>query len=178
MSTDQNTQENREDWLEAFKTSCVFRLSESLRMLEICREQLEEEYFWARPNPSSNSIGNLLLHLSGNLKQYLLSGLAGAQDTRERDREFLAEPQGSSKEVWELFLGTLDKGIQAVQAASAETLLRSRTVQGFELTGMGMVVHAVEHLSYHTGQIAFALKLRNDQDLGFYKGVDLNIHND
>ncbi len=178
MGTDLNGEGNRKDWLEAFKTSCVFRLSESRRMLEICREQLEEEYFWARPNPSSNSIGNLLLHLSGNLRQYLLSGLAGAPDTRDRDREFLQKPQGDPGEVWEMFLSTLDQGIQTIKEIDADSLLRTRTVQGFELTGMGMVVHAVEHLSYHTGQIAFALKLRNDRDLGFYDGIDLNIHNE
>lgn len=178
MDTESGGMDKRVDWLEAFKTSCIFRLSESRRMLEICREQLEEDFFWDRPNPSSNSIGNLLLHLSGNLRQYLLSGLAGAPDTRDRDREFLPEPQGNPREVWELFLNTLDQGIQAIKEVDAESLLRTRTVQGFELTGMGMVVHAVEHLSYHTGQIAFALKLRNDQDLGFYDGIDLNIHNE
>lgn len=168
----------KQTWSDDFKENCLFRIDEAVRMLCICRERLQPEAFWARPNKASNSIGNLLLHLSGNIRQYVISGLGGESDTRVRDAEFSSEAQTDPEVVWDRFLKTVDEAREVIQGASEAELLHKKKVQGFYLSGLGMALHAVEHLSYHTGQIAWALKAAQDADLGFYSGTDLNIKNE
>lgn len=168
----------KQSWSDDFKSNCLFRIDESVRMLGICREQMQPGFFWVRPNESSNSVGTLLMHLSGNIRQYVISGLGGASDTRIRDTEFAPDNQPDPREVWNRFLLTVDEARQVIRMASEADLLHKKRVQGFYLSGLGMVLHAVEHLSYHTGQIAWALKAAQNTDLGFYSGTDLNIKNE
>ena len=165
-------------WTEDFKSNCLYRMDESVRMLGICLERLEPGRFWERPNAASNSIGNRLLHLAGNIRQYVISGLGGAADTRVRDAEFSSEAMHDPREVWEKFLLTVSEAREVILRASEAELLHKKKVQGFYLSGLGMALHAVEHLSYHTGQVAWALKAAQDTDLGFYSGTDLNIKNE
>ncbi len=163
-------------WSEEFKAQSLYRMDESVRMLGICLERLPADRFWVRPNPASNSVGNLLQHLSGNIRQYVVSGLGRLPDSRKRDSEF-EDTSATPDQVWRAFSETVSKAQQVIGAATASELLEVRSVQGFRMSGMGMVLHAVEHLSYHTGQIAYALKAWLDTDLGFYDGVDLNAKN-
>ncbi|MDG1572960.1 DinB family protein [Robiginitalea sp. M366] len=166
------------NWLKEFKENSIYRLDESERMIGRALEILPTERFWEQPNPSSNSVGNLLLHLCGNLRQYVVSGLGGAPDHRNRTREFLPQPNLGQQETWALFTGTLAEVRQAIHQAGEEEYLKVRSVQGFRLSGLGMVLHAVEHLSYHTGQIAYAVKAWENKDLGFYDAMDLNVKNE
>lgn len=163
-------------WSEEFKSQALYRMDESMRMLGICLERLEGDRFWTRPNPASNSVGNLLLHLSGNIRQYVISGLGGVPDSRQREAEFEAA-EGPPEKVWQSFAETVSEARKVIRAATDSELLEVRSVQGFRMSGLGMVLHAVEHLSYHTGQIAYAIKAWLDTDLGFYDGVDLNAKN-
>ena len=161
---------------EFIESSC-YRMDESLRMIRKSFELLDEEDLWKRPNPASNSMGNLLLHLQGNIRQYIISSLGGARDIRERDKEFEAEqgPDGAT-----LLMGLANTILEAkacMWKSTTEELLRKRKVQGFNLSGIGIIVHVVEHLSYHTGQIAFYTKQLKNRDLGYYHGTDLNIKN-
>lgn len=167
----------KQNWTEEFKSNSLYRIDESVRMLRICVERLDSRGFWERPNPASNSIGNLLLHLSGNMRQYVVSGLGGAPDTRIRDAEFSQDLRQDPEVVWEQFLGTVSEVREVIQKATEAELLTKKWVQGFNLSGLGMVLHAVEHLSYHTGQIAWAVKAAQGSDLGFYDGTDLNLKN-
>ncbi len=167
----------KQNWIEEFTSNSLYRIDESVRMLSICMERLDSRSFWARPNPASNSIGNLLLHLSGNMRQYVISGLGGAPDTRVRDAEFAQTSGKDPGVVWEHFLGTVAEAREVIQKATETDLLSKKWVQGFHLSGLGMVLHAVEHLSYHTGQIAWAVKAAQGTDLGFYDGTDLNLKN-
>lgn len=163
-------------WSEEFKAQALFRIDESIRMLEICRERIPADQFWLRPNAASNSVGNLLLHLSGNIRQYVISGLGGIPDTRQRDAEFedcSIEPE----RVWQAFSETVAEARIVIRQARESELLEERNVQGFRMSGLGMVLHAVEHLSYHTGQIAYSIKAWMNTDLGFYDGIDLTIKN-
>ena len=167
----------KQNWIEEFTSNSLFRMDESVRMLEICMRRLNARSFWDRPNPASNSIGNLLLHLAGNIRQYVISGLGGAADTRLRDAEFSQDLRNDPQEVWEHFLGTVNEARKVIKRATEADLLGKKNVQGFHLSGLGMVLHAVEHLSYHTGQIAWSIKAAQDTDLGFYDGTDLNLKN-
>ncbi len=158
-----------------FIAQACYRMDESTRMLRTALDELDEADLWKRPNPASNSVGNLMLHLCGNIRQYAISALGGAEDLRERDAEFAARNGADKAALLEKLLATVDEAQVTIRNADADNLLRVRSVQGFRLSGLGIVLHVVEHYSYHTGQIAFWTKLLKDKDLGFYAGIDLTV---
>ena len=135
--------------------------------------QLSGEEIWRRPNANSNSVGNLVLHLCGNARQWIISGLGGQPDTRQRQKEF-DEPGPLPAAQLMAMLDKLQQDIEAtLQEVDPPELLRRRLVQTFEETGLSILVHAVEHFSYHTGQITYFVKLHKDLDMKYYTGVDL-----
>ena len=159
---------------EEFIENSCFRMEESLRMIRISLDKISEEQLWQKPNPALNSIGNLILHLCGNMTQYGIASLKGIDDERNRDLEFSTEG-GITKEA---LLTKLSETVNEVKTTFREIalsrLLAKKKVQGFEFSGIGNIVHVVEHFSYHTGQIAFWVKLLQNEQLGFYDGHDLN----
>lgn len=161
-----------------FLGQSVFRLEECTGKIRACLDMLDDESFWHRPNASSNSVGQLLAHLSGNIRQYILSGLLGRPDVRRRSLEFEDPAEKDRKAVESGFYQVVGEAVEAIGRVSEADLLKRRTVQGFDLSGLGIVLHVVEHLSYHTGQIAYLTKMRVDNDLGFYRGIDLNAKNE
>ncbi len=156
------------------KHHAILRMEENTPRIEKCLNELTEAEVWQRPNASSNSMGNLILHLCGNITQYIISSLGGKPDLRLRDEEFAAQGGYTKQELVDKLKATVDAAIEVIKNASDEELLRVRPVQAYKFSGIGNVIHAVEHYSYHTGQIAFWTKLLKDKDLGFYAGVDLN----
>jgi uncharacterized damage-inducible protein DinB len=124
---------------------------------------------WWRPNDASNSVGNLLLHLAGNIRQWVLSGVGGAKDSRDRDLEFQQDGGATAEEL----LDHLEATVLAVDAVLADlptsSLLDTRVIQGMEVTVLEAVYHVVEHFSTHTGQIVYLAKLRSGKDLEFWK---------
>lgn len=165
------------DWKTDFVRESLSRLHENTPRIAKCLDQLSEVEVWQRPNGSSNSMGNLILHLCGNIRQYIISGLGGQPDIRIRDAEFEARDGYTKKELLQRLDDTLREADLVIRRADEGSLLAKRTVQGYHLSGIGIIIHVVEHYSYHTGQIAFWTKLLRDQDLGFYAGVDLNAKN-
>lgn len=143
-----------------------------------CLDQLTEEEIWKRPNNASNSVGNQVLHLCGNIRQYAVASLGQKEDTRKRDSEFSATGGFSKAELSEKLSATVQMAITTFLEVSQEELLRARNVQGYHYTGIAVIMHVVEHYSYHTGQIAFWTKLLRNESLGFYDNVDLNIKNE
>ena len=165
------------NWREDFSRNANFRMAESMRMIRKSLDQLSEEEIWKKPNSSSNSVGNLILHLCGNISQYIISSLGGSPDVRERDMEFSTKGNMKKSELINSLEEVIVQSAGIIASADEEEYLRVREVQGFSLSGLGVVLHVVEHLSYHTGQIAYWTKLLKDRDLGFYDGFDLNIKN-
>jgi len=155
----------------------IFRMEESSRMVNIALESISDDEIWKRPNESSNSIANLILHLCGNITQYVISSLGEQEDVRERDKEFSATEGQSKSKLLDKLLHTVKTAKETMKSVTIEQLLRERDVQGFRMSGIGIVMHAVEHYSYHTGQIAFWVKHLRNNDLGFYAGKDLNTKN-
>lgn len=147
-------------------------------MLMRCLEEYDDNSIWVRPNRHTNSVANLMLHLEGNLGQYVLSSLGGSPDRRIRDEEFNARGGFSKAELINRMKNTIEAVAKTIAAARPEELLKVRMVQGFRLSGIGIVIHAVEHFSYHIGQIALWTKIRENTALGFYEGIDLNTLND
>lgn len=155
----------------------IYRLEENTPKIKKCLDELTEEEVWKRPNTSSNSVANIIVHLCGNITQYILSSLGNVEDKRERDKEFLIREGLSKKELFEKLNSTIDQAISVIQNIDPDGMLRKRSVQGFDLSAIGIIIHVVEHYSYHTGQIIFWTKLLKDKDLGFYSNVDLNKKN-
>jgi uncharacterized damage-inducible protein DinB len=142
-------------------------------------EPLSEEDLWWRPNPASNSIANLLLHLAGNIRQWVVSGVGGAPDRRDRASEFSRQgpvaPGGTGAAPLtrgELLAG-LTKAILEADAVIARldpaSLGEPRPIQGREVTAFDAIYHVVEHLAMHAGQIIYIAKMRSGKDLGFYR---------
>jgi uncharacterized damage-inducible protein DinB len=149
-------------------------LEESLPRILRCLAELTDEEIWWRPNEETNSVGNLVLHLLGNVGQYILSGLGGAADRRERSKEFSERGPIPRAELVGRLERTMAEAGRVIDAIDAGALLQPRVVQGFDYDGLGILIHVVEHFSYHTGQIAYAVKARKGIDLGFYRGVNLD----
>lgn len=150
-------------------------LDVSLPQIRTCLAQLSDEELWLRPNEQSNSMGNLVLHLCGNVRQYVIAGLGGAADVRERAKEFAERGPVPRAALLERLEQTLAEAGKVLDRLDPAGILEKQTVQGFEYDGVGILIHVVEHFSYHTGQIAYFVKARKGIDLGFYRGVDLNV---
>lgn len=167
----------REKWMTEFLENSVYRLDESTRMNKISLKSIEEAHIWKKPNESSNSIGNQIMHICGNMKQYIIASLGELNDKRNRDAEFSITNGFTSVQLLQKLEDTVHQAKNVLHSCTKSQLLKKREVQGFDLSGIGIVIHAVEHYSYHTGQIAFWTKMLVNKDLGFYGGRDLNIKN-
>ena len=163
--------------IEELKQNALYRIDESTRMIKKSLTDVSEEELWQKPNASLNSIANLILHLCGNISQYAISSLGENEDTRKRDVEFAATNGYTKEELLKKLDDVLDSAKRIIFDASTAQLVQIRSVQGFSFSGIGIILHVVEHYSYHTGQIAFWVKQLKNKDLGFYDGVDLNIKN-
>lgn len=154
---------------EARKRIC----EENIPRLKRCLQRLSEEQIWNRPDPALVSVGNLVLHLNGNARQWILHTLCGLNYERDRDGEFQEHGPLPSDTLIAL-LDSLDADLgEHLDAITADTLLREHEVQVFRESGVGVLVHAIEHFSYHTGQIARETKRFTGQDLAFYGGLPL-----
>jgi uncharacterized damage-inducible protein DinB len=167
-----------ENFIKEFIQQSIFIIDQNTPRITRCMNELEETDIWKRPNNASNSVGNLILHLCGNITQYIISSLGEAKDIRERDKEFSASGGYLKYELIEKLHTTIEKAKSVIQKMDGDNLLRKRVVQGFQYSGMGIIIHVTEHYSYHTGQIAFWTKLLKNKDLGFYAGVNLNKKNE
>jgi uncharacterized damage-inducible protein DinB len=165
-------------WSNDFKENCIMRMQENLPRIIICINQLPETVIWQKPVAAGNAMGNLILHLCGNITQYIISGIGGEPDNRVRDNEFNATGGFGKAGLLQMLTETIQKATNIIAAATETDLLKIRMVQGFQLSGLGIIIHVTEHLSYHTGQIALFTKMHNNNDLGFYKDLDLNVKNE
>jgi uncharacterized damage-inducible protein DinB len=146
-----------------------YHLSEDfLPKIERCLERLTDEQIWWRPNEQSNSIGNLLLHLSGNARQWIVCGVGGATDARDRDAEFAQREVIARKDLHSLLKRTLADVDATLAQFDPGKLLETRTIQGSNVSALEAILHVVEHFSMHTGQIILMTKLLTATDLQFH----------
>ena len=132
-----------------------------------CLQSLSEKEIWWRPNDASNAAGNIVLHLCGNIRQWIISGLGGEPDVRERDKEFSERGPVSRRVLITRLKGTVGEACEIIDGLSVEALLRQYSIQGYEVTGLKAVHQVFEHFAYHTGQIIYLTKLRGGKDLRF-----------
>lgn len=149
-------------------------IEESLPRIIKCLDSLSVEEIWHKQNENTNSVGNLVLHLCGNVRQYILSGIDGQADVRERDAEF-SEKGPIDKEILKSKVTLLMQEVNtALDRIKADDMVREVGVQGFKENVTSILIHVTEHFSYHVGQITFYTKFIKDMDTGYYAGLDLN----
>src|SRR6267142_6796850 len=141
---------------------------EYLPKIERCVEKLTDEQVWWRPNPESNSIGNLLLHLAGNARQWIVCGLGGEADERQRQTEFDAREGISRDELLQKLRTTLAEVSEVLVQFDPARLLDEYPIQGTKATALAAIFHVTEHFSMHTGQIILLTKMLAQVDLVFY----------
>ena len=148
-------------------------LEECIPRIHKCLDQLTEAEVWYRPNEHSNSVGNLVLHLCGNVTQWLGSGLGKLPDGRTRQAEFDERgpiPPDALRKKLDILTELITEVLGQVTAEQLSTI---HPVQCYQETGLSIIVHVVEHFSYHTGQITYFVKAFKDMDMGYYAGADL-----
>jgi uncharacterized damage-inducible protein DinB len=154
---------------EAFITQARSLLSrEYLPKIERCLERLSDEDVWWRANPESNSIGNLLLHLAGNARQWITSGLGGSADRRSRQVEFDERSLIPRAELLAQLTETLQEVDGVLARLDLSSILERRRIQGHDVTALEAIFHVVEHFSMHTGQIILITKMLKTENLKFY----------
>ncbi|MEM9290383.1 MAG: DinB family protein [Acidobacteriota bacterium] len=133
-------------------------LEEYVAKIRVFLQVTDDSALWQRPREGTNSLGNLLLHLSGNLELWINNSLGNGTYQRDRGAEFSTD-QGAGKEELLIRLEEVVARCRATLMEFPQKQLSARIdVQGYEMDGLGIIVHAVEHMSYHTGQIAWAVK--------------------
>lgn len=140
-----------------------------LPRIEQAVERLGPDDVWWRPNEASNSVGNLLLHLAGNLREWVVHGVGGAANVRQRQREFDATAGAAADVLLDALRAVVEEADVVLAALEPARLVEPVVIQGMETTVLGAIYHAVEHFSMHTGQILYIVKMRLGVDLGFYR---------
>jgi hypothetical protein len=128
-------------------------MTQALERIRHCLDQLTDEQVWRRPAEGMNSVGNLLLHLNGNVRQWIVSGLGGSPDNRDRSAEFTACGPIPKRELCDTLSATVAEAKAVLAARSAADWLRVRRIQGFEVTGLGAAINSVAHFRGHTQEI-------------------------
>ena len=140
-----------------------------LPKIEAALERMSEDDLWWRPNDASNSAGNLVLHLAGNVRQWIVAGLGGAADVRDRAAEFAATGGVSKAEALARLRAAVEEAGHVLARLDAADLAARYRIQGHEVTGLYAVYHVVEHFAMHAGQILWLAKARSGEGLGFYE---------
>jgi uncharacterized damage-inducible protein DinB len=143
--------------------------SEYMPKIERCLDLLTDEDIWWRPNDASNSIGNLMLHLCGNVTMWIIGGVGKLPFDRNRQLEFDERGEISSAELRGRLKSVVAQADDVLKEVDATELLSRRHIQGYDVTVLEAVYHVVEHFSMHTGQIILISKTRVGQDLKLWE---------
>lgn len=146
----QATAENLSAALSSETRRCV---AGSVERIKHCVDQLSDEQLWHRPSEETNSIANLILHLCGNLRQWIISGVGGVPDTRDRPSEFSQREGISKAELLSRFDGTVAEVDAVLAALTPQQILEPRRIQGFDVNVLQAIFDSVPHLQGHTQEI-------------------------
>jgi uncharacterized damage-inducible protein DinB len=152
------------------------KLAQFAERIEVCLGKLDEDRIWARGGENENAIGNLVLHLAGNVRQWILSSIGNIPDLRDRDAEFAARGGHTAAELSENLRATVERATQIIAGLTTAQLTQMYEIQKYSVSGVEAVYHVVEHFAQHTGQIIFATKMLTAEDLGFYRHLGNPAH--
>jgi uncharacterized damage-inducible protein DinB len=161
---------------DIFLRSSVSELLQLSGRIDDCLGRLTDDQIWMRNSENENSVGNLVLHLCGNVRQWIGFGVAGQPDIRERDGEFAARGGIQIAELRERLKTTVGEAVDIIRNVPAARLSEKTTIQNYDVTVLEAIFHVVEHFAQHTGQIIFATKLLTGEDLGYYKHLNKPKH--
>jgi uncharacterized damage-inducible protein DinB len=150
----------------------IDKLNQLASRIKDCLGRLSYDQVWARGTENENAIGNLVLHLCGNVRQWIGAGVAGKPDIRAREREFLARGEIQPGELAERLDAVVEEAVGILRGVPAERLMETVKLQGYEVTVLQAIYSVVEHFGQHTGQILFATKMMTGQDLGYYRHLN------
>ena len=144
-------------------------------------DQLPDGDAWWRPNEYSNSVANLLLHLAGNVRQWILSGIGDLPDARDRAAEFRATDGADPETLLARLAETVEEACRLIEALDETQLVATYSIQGDDVTGLYAIYHVVEHFAWHCGQAVWITKARAgaDHGLAFFDDAVVNrLYND
>jgi uncharacterized damage-inducible protein DinB len=146
----------------------VQKLEQMTNHIETCLARLTEEQIWQRGSAPENSVGNLVLHLCGNLGQWIGHYIGGRPDTRDRPKEFAVDSRLGKTELKDKLRKAVEAAKSDIASLDASALARPITTTDSQTTALNLVYQVVGHFQEHTGQIMFATKLMTQGGLGFY----------
>jgi uncharacterized damage-inducible protein DinB len=158
-----------------FLNYAAAKLDQLCGRIEICIGKMTPDELWARGSEQQNAAGNLVLHLTGNVRQWILTGIGGAPDHRIRDAEFSARGGVDSQELARGLREAVDQANAIIRSLPHQRLLDRVTIQGHNVTLVEVIFHVVEHFSGHAGQIIFMTKMFRGEDLGFYSYLTKSV---
>ena len=161
---------------EIFLKFSADKLDQLSGRIEDCLAKLSDEQIWTRNTENENAIGNLVLHLCGNVRQWIGTGVAGKPDHRDRDAEFEARSGVPGTQLRERLSETVREASEIIRNLPLSRLTEPKTIQNYDVTVFEAIYHVVEHFSNHTGQILFATKLLTGADLGYYRHLGQPKH--
>lgn len=177
LSEKRNIMESRNptpvDPQSIFVGFAIAKLRQQTERIQQVLPLLSDEAFAAAPNAACNSVGQLLVHLAGNLRQWVLHGIRGDRDERDRDAEFAWNGEGGSRaEVEAHFAATVAEACDFLSHLEADRWTAKICPQGYEVSVLEAIFHVTEHFSYHAGQIFLLVKIHSSKDLAFYRHLD------
>ena len=151
-----------------FVTHSVNKLKQMEEHLALCLSKLSEEQIWHRSSDNENAIGNLVLHLCGNMQQWIGAGFGGEPDVRVRDAEFSARGKMNKESLLQQLQQTVSHNLTVIETVTPERLVERITPQDRTVSVLEAIYQVVGHFQQHTGQIIFATKLLTSEDLRLY----------
>lgn len=149
-----------------FLNTAAARLRQYTDQIVVCLGKLNDDQIWARGHESENAVGNLVLHLAGNVRQWIVAALGGKPDIRVRDREFATHGGITGEELATRLRETVEEAAGVIAGLTTEQLTRVYEIQNRKAAGMEAVLNVVAHFGQHSGQIIFATKNLTGEDLG------------
>jgi uncharacterized damage-inducible protein DinB len=150
---------------ELFLTYSINKLDQMTQNLGDCLGRLSDEQIWQRGGAHENAVGNLILHLCGNMRQWIMHGVGGQPDIRTRDLEFSASEGNSGAELLALFRSTVAEANAVIAAVRPERLTERTTPQGRDVAVLEAIYQVVGHVQQHVGQIILLTKQMTASDL-------------
>jgi uncharacterized damage-inducible protein DinB len=133
--------------------------------IKACVEELSEEQLWWRPNEQTNSVGNLVLHLSGSMRHYLSRGVGGIDYHRDRPAEFAERGPLPKAQLLSIFDETIDQAAQVFTSLDTSRFLEPTDEQNYVPTVFDLIFNIAIHLATHTGQIIYVTKMLKEGSL-------------
>jgi hypothetical protein len=164
---ERNMEPTAKDITAAATSAAVDELDGAVKTIQHCLNQLTDDQIWWRPAASMNSIGNLMLHVCGNVGQWITSSIGGVEDTRDRPKEFSEKGPIAKDELLRRLDVTVTKAKAALAKASPADLLERRRIQAFDVTGLGAIFHSVAHLRGHAQETVHMTRCQLGDDYEF-----------